>query len=399
MYTWTKNNPEKRDKPKGLACVSGCQGKVMTGADGKWVAPTVLCPVCIGWHAKVLQARDAGVTVEALKAPVFSKIAQLEKVPSGATVVVDKEMCDAVAGKVGRLVLVITREQEQQGLMYDGSQPFVRNGLNVRPPCRGVWFVPSGTGYAVFAWASAGGVTHRLRKLMRTVNVRAGKEEIPTAIIERLSSRSLRIAMATLLSQRGVPIEEVVENGEWEDVDMCRTYIRSLEPLAVQRRNLSDVIFPAGAGGGAGSLVATAAPHTLGSIQEPPWQSEAAAPRSVLEIVAAVMEQEDGLVPLVPATTDSPKSKKRRPESMPCCPALWVRGKVFKRESIAGDVQLRALLHETASEKPSKVQKLLCAGSYHVTRKEITNHRERMALQAMEAPAVQEQEMLLAIAE
>ena len=115
--------------------------------------------------------------------------------------------------------------------------------------------------------------------------------------------------------------------------------------------------------------------------------------------MAAVMEQEDGLVPLVPATTDSPKSKKRRPESMPCCPALWVRGKVFKRESIAGDVQLRALLHETASEKPSKVQKLLCAGGYHVTRKEITNHRERMALQAMEAPAVQEQEMLLAIAE
>ena len=52
MYTWTKNNPEKRDKPKGLACVSGCQSKVVTGADGKWEAPTVLCPVCIGWHAK-----------------------------------------------------------------------------------------------------------------------------------------------------------------------------------------------------------------------------------------------------------------------------------------------------------------------------------------------------------
>ena len=105
------------------------------------------------------------------------------------------------------------------------------------------------------------------------------------------------------------------------------------------------------------------------------------------------MEQEDGLVPLVPATTDSPKPKKRRLESMPCCQDLWVKGKVFKRESIAGDAQLRASLHETANEKPSKVQKLLCAGGYHV------NHRERMVLQAMEAPAVQEQEMLLAIAE
>ena len=139
MYTWTKNNPEQRDKPKGLACVSGCQSKVTKGADGKWVAPHVLCPVHIGWHAKVLQARDAGVTVEVLKAPVFSKVAQLEKVPSGATVVVDKEARDAVAAKVGRLVLVITREQERQGLMYDGSQPFVLNGRKFHPMVRGVW--------------------------------------------------------------------------------------------------------------------------------------------------------------------------------------------------------------------------------------------------------------------
>ena len=33
---------------------------------------------------------------------------------------VSRGMRDAVAAKVGRLVLVITREQEQQGLMYDG---------------------------------------------------------------------------------------------------------------------------------------------------------------------------------------------------------------------------------------------------------------------------------------
>ena len=33
---------------------------------------------------------------------------------------VSRAMRDAVAAKVGRLVLVITREQEQQGLMYDG---------------------------------------------------------------------------------------------------------------------------------------------------------------------------------------------------------------------------------------------------------------------------------------
>ena len=383
MYTWTKNNPEQRDKPKGLACVSGCQSKVTKGADGKWVAPHVLCPVHIGWHAKVLQARDAGVTVEVLKAPVFSKVAQLEKVPSGATVVVDKEARDAVAAKVGRLVLVITREQEQQGLMYDGSQPFVLNGRKFRPMVRGVWFVPPGKGYAAFAWASATGVTHRIRMLMRTVNKRAGKEEIPAGIIERLSSRSLRITMATLLSQRGVPIEEVVENGEWEDVDMCRTYIRSLEPLAVQRRNLSDVIFPTGAGGGSGAVATTGAGAVV---------------HSAAEVVAAVMENEGALAP-VEATRTSAKKNKERPENKPCCVHFWVKAKVFKRENVAGDTQLLRLLGETAGEKPVQVQKALCAANYHVTRKEITNYRGRMALQAMEAPEVEPQELLLAIAE
>ena len=50
--------------------------------------------------------------------------------------------------------------------------------------------------------------------------------------------------MATLLSRAGVPIEEIVENSEWEDFEMCKTYVRSLEVLAVQRRNLSNVVFP-----------------------------------------------------------------------------------------------------------------------------------------------------------
>ena len=63
-------------------------------------------------------------------------------------------------------MLVITREQEQQGLMYDGSIPFMLNGRKFRPPVRGVWFAVAGKakGYAVFAWASAAGVTHRIAK-------------------------------------------------------------------------------------------------------------------------------------------------------------------------------------------------------------------------------------------
>ena len=71
----------------------------------------------------------------------------------------------------------------------------------------------------------------------------------------------------------------------------------------------------------------------------------------------------------------------------------------MNNSSIAGDAVLRRILEDTAGEKPAKVQDVLCAAGYHVTRKEITNHRERMALQAMEAPEVDQQEMLLAIAE
>ena len=105
-YSWSKNNKEQRDKPKGLPCVTGCKGEMKKGADGKWVAPSVLCPVHIGRHAKLLQSLDAGVSVEELKAPVFSKVAWIGKVPSGATLVVDENERDAVLQQAGRLVLV-----------------------------------------------------------------------------------------------------------------------------------------------------------------------------------------------------------------------------------------------------------------------------------------------------
>ena len=158
--------------PKGLPCVSSCEGDVKKGTDGKWVPPSVLCPVHIGRHAKVLQARDAGVLVGELRAPVFSKVAKIGAVPAGVTLVVEEADKEAVARKAGALVMVITRKQEMQGLIYDGSQPFVLNKRRFFPPPRGVWFVVPGTGYAVFAWASAPGVTHRIRKMMRKVNKR-----------------------------------------------------------------------------------------------------------------------------------------------------------------------------------------------------------------------------------
>ena len=61
---------------------------------------------------------DHLVVEHIFRSEYFDDPADLARLPA-----VSRAMRDAVAAKVGRLVLVITREQEQQGLMYDGSQP------------------------------------------------------------------------------------------------------------------------------------------------------------------------------------------------------------------------------------------------------------------------------------
>ena len=436
--------------------MTGCTGDVKQDAMGKWIKPCVLCPAHLGWHAKALQARDACVPVGELQSPVFSTVARFEKVPAGATVVVAKEELDDVTEKVGKLVLVITREQEEQGYMYDASLPFELNGRKFRPTPRGVWFAVPGKGYAAHAWASAAGVTHRIRKLMRKANARSGEETVPEAVIEKLSSRSLRIGMATLLKNRDVPIEEIVENGGWEDAAMCKTYIRSLAPLAVEQRNLSDVMFPlrraAEADGraeavgdngvGATPVLATvlAAP-ALGMVATPPANDAVAQElrglRGILEQVlsappAAATSQaagQEGAAPLVaalpaaqiqngggnggaletatlaravrpPASGAAKKRKVREdPREQPCCPSLWVKGKVFKRNNIAADTRLRELLEATASRDLKTTQSALCPAGYHVTQKEIKNYRYRKTQQTMPPVDVAPGALLSAIAE
>ena len=116
----------------------------------------------------------------------------------------------------------------------------MRRGRSFRPPPRGVWFEEAGKGYAQRVFGDAPGMTYRMRKLMSKTNERAGSEEIPTAAIEKTSTRSLRIAMATLLLRKGVPAPEVVAMGEWEDEAMMRTYVEVLATFANERRNYTD---------------------------------------------------------------------------------------------------------------------------------------------------------------
>ena len=104
-----------------------------------------------------------------------------------------------------------------------------------------MYFEVEGKGYARHAWATASGVTHRMRRVMHKTNKRAGKEVIPPAEIAQMSSKSHRIAMATLMLRENVPASEVVAMGEWEDEAMMMTYVRGLEPFAPQQTSYSEV--------------------------------------------------------------------------------------------------------------------------------------------------------------
>ena len=232
-------------------------------------------------------------------------------------------------------------------------------------------------------------MTYRMRKQMHKTNQRAGGEEIPVAAIEKTSTRSLRIAMATMLRRAHVPMEEIVENGEWEDEAMARTYIRAHAPLAAARRNLPDVVL----GGGANAAAVHETTEVVAAAAEVSAAEEAltaalltAATGEAAVTVAAEADAEVA-APLEGGGSGSAGSGagcemapavKVRAEYKPCCPLY--EGRALKRERVAANTEVQALL--VGAEKPAKCQRLLCAINCHTTRKEIMNWRERRAEQA-----------------
>jgi len=79
---------------------------------------------------------------------------------------------------------------------------------------------------------------------------------------------------------------------------MTERYIRQLDPLAAAQRNWTNVLYgssvasrDSASGGGSDSVTR---PHTLGSMQQPPWQHAVSAPRSAEELVTAIIERDEG---------------------------------------------------------------------------------------------------------
>ena len=237
-----KDNKKQVDREKPLHCTSTCQGKVERGEDGKLKLET-FCPAHFDQHLKSLQARDVGVPVKSLRGPVHGEYRLPKDVPAGATArMLDK---DSAADQCRPLVCVVTREQADQGMCYDRSQPFVINGKLKWPPPRGMWCEVrvDGQNYFVHAWANAAGVTHRMRKQGRATNARSGKEVVPKAVLKSWTSKVHRVTMATLLTRKGVPLPEVQRQGDWDSPEMCEAYIRLIDALAPEQRNLTDIMY------------------------------------------------------------------------------------------------------------------------------------------------------------
>jgi hypothetical protein len=126
----TKNNTEQRERPaKPLQCLSSCTldaGSMKVTKDGQLQGGGCVCPVHLKLWLKGLQARDVGVAVAELEGPVYGDYVKIEKLPAGATLV--KTESGSSSDKAPRLVLVVTRDEEAAGLMYDRSVPFEANG-------------------------------------------------------------------------------------------------------------------------------------------------------------------------------------------------------------------------------------------------------------------------------
>ena len=422
----TKNNKKQVDvPPKVIHCTLACKGKVERTEDGKLELKT-FCPMHLAMHLRTLQARDAGIEVEALKGPVFGKYRRVKDVPAGATL--RRLATGSVSCQAGRLVCVVTWEQECQGMMYDRSHPFVVNGKMFWPAPRGLWVEKEG-GYAVFAWATANGVTHRFRKQLRLTNRRAGKEVISEAEIAQSSSKTFRITMATLLARYGVPMAEIVEMGEWEDEEMARRYIELQDALAPERRNHSELLYGSYAHGKQGSsgvgaevppeapappqpevvpdappqpdvesevVLATpqpaevvlgaplqgamaASPQLELGLVTPPAQVEVAPgfeelfvdPQVLLDALAAPVETEVA----VPVAEGSKRKCDDDPQYEPCC-KRYKKG-TLKDTAIATNVVLSGLLGMHKDAKPEQVWRILCMHDFHTKRREITNFRAR----------------------
>ena len=171
----SKNRREAKEKPKACHCLDGCNGEPVVDSYGK-VKEGPICPVELFQHYKKLQAAAAGVEESQLLGPFFGSYRRISDLLAGSTLVKADEGSSS-SHLADELVLVVTRAEEERGVMYDRSRPLIVDGEEHWPRCRGVWFEVAGLGYAVRAWATCDGVTARKGTSATIVQARVGSND------------------------------------------------------------------------------------------------------------------------------------------------------------------------------------------------------------------------------
>ena len=219
QHVASKTNKKQCTRKKGLMCSSACPGELALTKDGMIDAPR-FCVVHLGLHVRELQSQVLGVdvaTLVSLDVPVYCEVLKIVSLRAGSTLVCAES--NSAHGDAQALVCCVTRAEHCEGYVYNRTVPFVVNGKEHWPLERGTWFEVPGTRCALRAWADANGETCRLKQQL----LRAGKREGVDVDVSKVTSKTLRRTMATVLSKK-VSMAELVALGEWSSEAMARRY-------------------------------------------------------------------------------------------------------------------------------------------------------------------------------
>jgi len=243
-YISTKNNKEQADRKKALSCVLGCTGALQFTEGGR-INSAALCPAHLFKHLKERIATEMGLAIDDVEGPIFGKYKRICDVPSGSTLRASDN--SSVAKEQAKaLVCIVTAEEDAAGMRYDGTEPFVVGGKEYWPPMRGLWVEVAGKGYAVRACSNAGEITNRMRAQLHRANANGKTDLLSEAAIARISSKSMRRSMATILARNPeVSEEELVAMGEWGTAEVARLYVERADVFS--GRNHSELLFGASA--------------------------------------------------------------------------------------------------------------------------------------------------------
>lgn len=253
----TKNDRlGRKDAPKPLQCIAGCNGTIKTTSeDDPWARRLdgVPCPVHLMLAVRAIQAQAVCVPCDEVVGPwcgtyVLPKDASTGVLDGTTVAAADAE---AMRERVAPTVKVISREEEEAGVRYDGSRATATPAmleLDKLPKARGTYYevtrlasgAKSKASYVVKVWGDAKGVTGKLRELLRKEAVVAKKAGKAPAVddVKSISSRSLRSGCATVL--KDLPADVRMGQLDHSSLEVSNGYVQRNAPFQKDAINVTD---------------------------------------------------------------------------------------------------------------------------------------------------------------